>query len=318
MAANATKRNVLIIAGVLGLISGLLIVRFLQTVKTANEEKLVSMAVAVREIPARTIIVPGMLSSKVVPVSETPSPDVLTPEEAVGKVALIAVAAGSPIKATDVAAKGVSLGLSYAIPPSMRAVTVAVDPVIGVAGFLKAGDHVDVVATFTRGMGGAVAKTVLQDVQLLALGSQLEKEPMEQNADSTTLRRGTDTATLLVTPVEAERLALAENEGKLRLSLRGAGDVVKSATNGVTSQAVMGFDPKANAVSVNERPSPAPQAPVYSWPPPAYNPRASLARVQPVGKARRARSASQAYEIEVIRGTDVETVRIDGDAGTKK
>jgi len=94
--------------------------------------------VAAREIPVRTIIEPGMVMSRTMPAADIPKGAMLM-KDAVDKVALVTIAAGAPIVARDVVPRDASLGLSYRIPPSMRAVTVAVNPVIGVGGFLKPG-----------------------------------------------------------------------------------------------------------------------------------------------------------------------------------
>lgn len=308
--------------------TSLLVYRYLQTVKAANEQQRAQIVFTTQDIPSKTIIEPAMLTVREVRRGETPRGAYARMEAVVGKVALSNLSADTPVTDQDVEEKGASLGLSYVIPPSMRAVTVAVDPVIGVAGFLKPGDHVDVVATFNRGRGQMVAKTVLQDVTLLALGSQLEKERMKkEGGDKPTSLDRRDTATLLVTPAEAEKLVLAENEGKLRLVLRAAGDVLRVDSGGITTQTVTGRAPEAEQPQVTVRESstraePVERRPAYSPPPPAHTP-PPPARPQPKvavdGKIQpKEAEKSPGYQIEVIRGTKVEKVTVNDADNTKK
>src|SRR5690606_36281457 len=106
-------------------------------------------------------------------------------------------------------------GLTFSIPPDKRAVSVGVNEVIGVAGFVKPGDRVDVLATFDRNFSGQdMTTTILQDVQVLATAQETESDP--EKAEVTT------TVTLAVSLDEAERLTLAEERGTLRLVLRPA------------------------------------------------------------------------------------------------
>lgn len=307
-----TKRNVLLLAALLGLITSGLIYLYMQPVNAAKERALAPVVVATQEILPRTIVEPGMVMTRRIPIREAPKNAYFDLEEVVGKVALTKIPADSPITVADVGAKGASLGLAFVIPPSMRAVTVAVDPVIGVAGFLKPGDHVDVVATFGRGNREAVAKTVLQDVQLLALGSQIEKENVREGSGKASA--GKDTATLLVTPAEAERLVLAENEGKLRLVLRAVGDILRVDSKGATSRAVTGGTDSTMAdTSVREtRPrttyaQPAERTP----PPPRYYVDRPIAAPKPKPATTAAQPENKGQEIEVIRGTKVETVVVE-------
>ncbi|HEY3297498.1 MAG TPA: Flp pilus assembly protein CpaB, partial [Armatimonadota bacterium] len=135
--------------------------------------------------------------------------------------------------------------LAYVIPPFMRAVTVAVDPVVGVGGFLKAGDHVDVVATFVQN-DASVTKTVLQDVLLLAAGTDLNGTSNNPNQAADQKPQGH--ATLAVMPPEAERLILADMRGKLRLTLRRPDDISFVSAKGVTGREVIGRVPADNPV----------------------------------------------------------------------
>lgn len=312
MASVGTRRNILVLAALLGLVTGFLVLKFLQGVE-ARDEATVPVVVASYDILPRTTIDESMVRVLRVRQSVAPRHSFGEMADVVGKVALTSIPANTAIGHTEVAARGSALGLAFAIEPGMRAVTVAVDAVIGVAGFLKPGDRVDVIATIGRG-DDAMVLTVLQDVQLLAFGSQLEKERLQaegQDKPTQLATRGRDTATLLVTPQDAERLVLAENEGKLRLILRSVDDMGLSETDATSRSDLTG-----------KRPSPTPVAPAASRPAArtpaprpavrAVEPAATRPAPAPVAAPVMKKVEEPKHQIEVIRGTKVETVEVNG------
>lgn len=152
----------------------------------------------------------------------------------IGKVAKIDIKAGDPIRLSDLATKD---RLSYVVPRGMRAVTVGLDPVSGVGGFLKPGDRVDIVATFEMN-SSSFAKTVLQNVTLLAIGTQSQEG--DNLAGDKATAKAQPTATLAVSPTDAEKLILADAKGRLRLALRAADDRLMEPRKPVSAQMVMG------------------------------------------------------------------------------
>lgn len=316
MAGHLSKKNILIVAAITGLITGLLIYRFLSNTAAKSQATLIPEAMAKVDIKPRMVIEPWMVTTVYIPRSRVPDGVGIRSENTYGKVALVFIARGKPINPKDIENRDSSLGLSYVIPNSMRAVTVAMDPVIGVAGFLRPGDHVDVVATFKDNQS-ITARTVIQNVQLLALGPQMEKGRIQKDGDKPAQISNKDTATLLVTPSQAERLVLAENQGKLRLVLRGVND--KSIS--YTSSAVMGT-PRANVVVTKIRPNqPEPRPAVITKPaPPSINaknsPVKAITRSCPVKSAVSQKPKPKRPTIEVIRGTTVEKIEV-GNARAK-
>jgi pilus assembly protein CpaB len=136
-----------------------------------------------------------------------------------GNVAIRPIAAGEPILLSRVSERAV---LSANIPPDMRAVTVPIDPVSGVAGFVTPGDVVDVMLTRKIQGDGAssddqMVTTVLENVQVLAVDTRVGEQNTETAADS-------KTATLQVFPEGAQKLALASQIGRLSLALRNVED----------------------------------------------------------------------------------------------
>lgn len=141
------------------------------------------------------------------------------PEDLAGRTVLFPLSAGEPILERDLAAAGSGSGLTTRIPPGMRAISLKSDEVVGVAGFLLPGTHVDVLVTY-RGQGpqgGAATTTVLQDTQILAAGQKMQPDP---EGKPTTV----DVVTLLVSPNDAERVVLASSQGVVHFVLRNGAD----------------------------------------------------------------------------------------------
>jgi pilus assembly protein CpaB len=105
-------------------------------------------------------------------------------------------------------------GLPALIPPGMRALSVRVNDVIAVAGFVLPGTRVDVLLTGNPGSGGdSVTTTVLENVAVLATGQKLERNAAGEPQNTAVI-------TLLVSPEDAQKLTLASQEGRIQLSLR--------------------------------------------------------------------------------------------------
>lgn len=141
------------------------------------------------------------------------------------------IAAGEPILAASLLPEGSEAGLVAVIDDKLRAVSVKVDPVIGVAGFVRPGARVDVLATLRRVDLNAklpYSKVILQDVEVLAIDQKMETAS-DGEAELVSV------VTLQVTPKQAEHLIYSAHEGRLQLALRNPGDreIVKTAAVGV-------------------------------------------------------------------------------------
>jgi pilus assembly protein CpaB len=123
---------------------------------------------------------------------------------------------GEPMLASKLSSIGG--GLSVRVPPDMRAMSVKVNEVTGVGGFVLPGDRVDVLVTVDNvgGVLNAVTKTILQDAEVLASGTKTETK----NNQNVTVQ----TVTMLVDPDGAEKLALAVDQGSVHLALRNPVD----------------------------------------------------------------------------------------------
>jgi pilus assembly protein CpaB len=151
------------------------------------------------------------------------------PAQLEGRVVRRPVSAGEPVLDSALLPVGSQAGLVSVIDPSRRAVSVKVDPVIGVAGFVVPGTHVDVLVTIALDSDGKpVTKIVLQDVQVLAIDQKLE-EAKEGEPELVQV------VTLETSPQDAERLTHAAHNGRLQLALRNPTDreIVETHSVGV-------------------------------------------------------------------------------------
>ena len=184
---------------------------------------LVPVVVAAHAIPARTRLTTGLLQVRRVPPGEVPEGSIARPADLTGRILVRSIAAGKAVTAQVLADPAASLGLAFSLPPNRRAVTVALDPADGVDEFARPGDHVDVLATDEPGARPAETRTVLQNVPLLAVGSQTAGDETAPNASGT----GSPAAshvTVAVSPAQAQALVLAAARGKIHLALRAADD----------------------------------------------------------------------------------------------
>jgi len=153
---------------------------------------------------------------------------------------------------------GAGSGLPPVIPEGMRALSVRVNDVIGVAGYVLPGTRVDVVATVnpTSQQTDITSKVVLTNVLVLAAGTRIERDAEQNKPISVSV------VTLLVGPSDAERLALASTEGKIQLALRNPLDTTAPPTPGIRPAALLGYaPPRPPALRAAARPVPPPPPP---------------------------------------------------------
>jgi pilus assembly protein CpaB len=174
-------------------------------------------------------------------------------EEVLDRPVISNILLDEPILDGRLAAKGSGLGLAPTIPMGMRAVTVRVNDVAGVAGFVLPGMHVDVLVTGTPPSGTAtMTNTVLQNMLVLSAGKELQ-------ADARGNAMPTPTVTLMATPAEAETLTLSNSEGRIQLVLRNSSDQEVADTTGSFTEELYGR--KRAKVTAEPAPAPRPRAP---------------------------------------------------------
>ena len=170
------------------------------------------------------------------PAGKTPEGAFAKPEEIIGRGLIVPIVKNEPILKAKLASKEAGFGLPPVIPEGMRAVSVRVNEVVGVAGYVLPGNRVDVVATAspTDARADTTSKVVLSNVQVLTAGTRMEQDGDQSKPVQVTV------VTLLVYPEQAERLALASTEGKIQLALRNPLDQGAPVTPGIKTSGLMG------------------------------------------------------------------------------
>jgi pilus assembly protein CpaB len=170
------------------------------------------------------------------PAGQAPQGSFSKTSDVIGRGLIVPVVTHEPILGAKLASKEAGVGLPPVIPEGMRAVSVRVNEVIGVAGYVLPGTRVDVVATASPTMdrSDTTSKLILSNVQVLTAGTRMEQDTEQGKPVQVTV------VTLLVTPEQAERLALASTEGKIQLALRNPLDQGAPATPGIKTAALVG------------------------------------------------------------------------------
>lgn len=185
--------------------------------------------------------------------------------EIAGRGLVMPVIENEPILPMKLASVEEGSGLPTVIPSGLRAVSVRVNEVIGVAGYVLPGTRVDVLATASPSDDHAdiTSKVVLTNVQVLAAGTKIDRSSDQNEPQPVSV------VTLLVTPEEAERLTLASTEGKIQLALRNPLDDSAPTTPGVKPAALLGAPARTTRtrVAAQRRPRPV-VAPEPAAPPP--------------------------------------------------
>ncbi|HLD47324.1 MAG TPA: Flp pilus assembly protein CpaB [Desulfobaccales bacterium] len=151
------------------------------------------------------------------------------------RVVKVPIPQGNPVLFSMLAPEGTAAGLSGILEDGKRALTIKVDEVAGVAGFLHPGDHVDVLVDMAmqgENKSEHFSKTILHDVSILTTG-----QIWEQKGDNKPMV--VNTVTLELSPEEGEVLNLASNQGKVRLALRNRNNKTIAQTSGVTTSVLI-------------------------------------------------------------------------------
>ena len=198
------------------------------------------------------------------PVGAVPEGSFEDPSALLGRGLIASVVRNEPILPGKLASKEAGSGLPPIIPAGKRAVSVRVNEVIGVAGYVLPGTRVDVVATQspTAKAEDMTSKVVLSNVEVLTAGTRLEHDSKDGKPMQVTV------VTLVVTPEEAERLTLASTEGKIQLALRNPLDLESPATAGVKPGVLMGAV-QARPAQVARRPAAPTNTAIPAFIPPA-------------------------------------------------
>lgn len=265
-----------VLAVFLALITTGVVIGYLQTLQRRNAVAppvpMVGVVVAKKAIQTRQIITAADLEVRQVPASAVHPRALHSTGEAVNHVATTDIYDGEQVISDMLAPADVGASLSYVVPKGMRAVTLAMNEVADVAGFVAPGDRVDVVATVTPEGGQQISRIFLQNALVLAAAQQPSQKP-GQPAKVTT------SVTLALTPDQVEALTQIDNSGRVRLALRPAGSKAIVETRGQTTVTALNGSgapaprPAAAAPSVSRpvvvvqqvAPAPAPSQTIEIW-----------------------------------------------------
>src|SRR5713226_1132222 len=187
--------------------------------RAGQQRPVIQIVAAVNDLPAGVA-----LTDKDVALVDWPSDILALPgsytkkEEVLGHPLIHSLGAKEPILKRDLGLEGSGIGLSTKIPPGMRATAIRSNEIVGVAGFLYPGSHVDVLCTINMpNNGGTITQTVLQDVEVLTAGQTIEPDPQGKPQQ-------VDVVTLLLTPEDSQKLQLASTQGAIQFVLRNGTD----------------------------------------------------------------------------------------------
>ena len=206
-----------------------------------------------------------------VPVGQFPKGAFTKVEDVLDRPVVSNILMEEPILEGRLAQRGSGTGLAPTIPSGMRAVSVRVNDIIGVAGWILPGMRVDVLTTGEPlGDGNRISKTILQNIVVLSAGAALQTDASGKPVNAPNV-------TLLVTPQQAEILTIAGSDGHIQLVLRNGGDQGVETTKGETMSSAYGLAsnaPKKNqrggdAAEPAPRPRPQPVMAAAIPPPPA-------------------------------------------------
>lgn len=185
---------------------------------SVTRQQLAQIVAATKDVPGGVALAAGDVKLVEWP-ANVPLPGSFTKtEDVVGRPLIHPLGAGSPVISRDLGIPGSGIGLSVRIPEGMRATSVRSNEVVGVAGFLYPGSHVDVLGTFTvTGSSDPITATLLQNVEVLTAGTQIEPDPAGKP-------QSVNVVTLLLSPEDSQKLLMASTRSTIQFVLRNGAD----------------------------------------------------------------------------------------------
>jgi pilus assembly protein CpaB len=276
---NRRTRTVVVvgIAVVLASLASLGVYRAVQRIPAREVE----IATAHAVVAARPLPMGTLLSTDDVKIVAWPARTPLTGgftrvDQVTNRGVTTALGENEPLTDRKLAPAGAGGGLPPSIPQGMRAISVKVNEVIGVAGFVVPGTHVDVVLTVRTGSEGSMSRVVVSNVQVLTAGTRSDQQNAKESQPI-----ASSVVTLMVTPDDAQRIALAGAEGQIILMLRNPLDTVPTTTEGIRMASLLG---QASPPPVVRK---AAIARVVAPPPPPEEPAKKLYEVEAIRAAKR-------------------------------
>lgn len=218
--AKISAKGLLILALILSTVTAALIYGYLKQASKPQFAEKTAVVVAKVDIPPKTIITKEMVNQVEVPVLYVQPGALRNTAKVIGVATKHKIVAGEQIVERRLAISGKS-GLVEAIPNDKRAITVAVNEFSGLAGFLRPGDFVDVLATYDKNIAGNyVSNIIMQNIMVLATNRQAEGDSSIVTDKNKKELDKVVSVTLAVTPQEAVKLALSVEKARIHLVLR--------------------------------------------------------------------------------------------------
>jgi pilus assembly protein CpaB len=249
----------------------------------------VPVVVAAQDIPVGTRLMSEQLRVVQWP-SKTPVQGAFSdPKALLDRGVIVTLSENEPITAYKVAGPESGSGLPPVIPAGMRAMSLRVNEVVGVAGFVMPGTHVDIIVSVSQAGEGAkepMARTVINNVLVLTAGTRYDR-PTAKNGNAEPQRASV--VTVAVLPEDAERIALASAQGQISLALRNPTDADPTKTQGIRMVALMrGPGAQVEIEQQPNRPVAVRKPQVIQVAAPAPPPAPSVYRVETIRAAKRA------------------------------
>jgi len=226
--------------------------RALSAAKAESRIATAPVLVATRDLPEGTSLALTDVAVSQWPVTTIPAGAFGKPDSVAGRVTRVAVFKGEVIVPGRLAPEGTGPGIEVKIAPGKRAMAVPINDVSGIAGLIQPNSRVDVMVTLqddSRAQKERVAKMFMSNMRVLSVGTRVERGEDGKPISATTVA-------LEVSPTEAERLAVAVNQGMIQLVLRGYGDPDSIKTRGAVSTDVL-----AQLRDLPSRPEPVVESP---------------------------------------------------------
>lgn len=217
---------------------------------------------AAKDLEVGASITPADVRLESWPSALLPEGSFAAPDEVIDRTPMSTILAGEPILKRRLAPPGSGVGLAPKVPEGMRALSVRVDDVIGVAGFVLPEARVDLLITglpLSSPQAGQMTKTILGNIRVLSAGEQLAP-------DATGKPQKAAVVTLLLTPEQTEMVTLAQAHGRIQLVLRNAKDEEIAETDGVREGDLFGAP--VRSPSAPREYSPRPEVARAEIPPP--------------------------------------------------
>lgn len=201
--------------------------------------------VAAKDLPVGAVLTEQDVRVVDWPGNAIPAGLIATPQDAIGRGLMSAIRLNEPLLDAKLAPRGAGGGMAVIIEQGKRALSLRVDDVIGVAGFIQPNSRVDVLLTLTaQGASEPTTKAILQNIEALAIGQTTQTNAQGQ-------AQVVPVVTVLVTPEQAETLALASTQGRIQMAMRNQLDTLPIKTTGARTSALLGpFRPTPQPPSV--------------------------------------------------------------------